>query len=599
MKLTKEIKRKYHVDLLLISEEEKRHYILIRNLSGLFNDKAKQSLDNRVFPCRYCFQRLSTAERLERHVRDCEKHSPQVILYPKPAIMGKRSDESESEVDDFEQQFLDETAVQSSIGHATNFNDCGLNRPYTYTREEDYDIRQDRSKLCFKSLNKIHSVPFCFYLDFESYLVKSVDKYDREIHIPSGFCCLRVSRYSRFNDEKAYLYSGPNVMQHFYEHMHYELEKIDKILEIQLPMTIDPETQAKFKQAKTCYTCSVKFDKNQNIACRHHDHITSEYLAAVCRNCNLQLKPSKLRNNMNKKFFGNQFFIPVICHNMKNYDADHILKHLTPIFKDNPEKFANVKDIDVIANNMDRYIGFQMGALRFLDSLQFLNASLETLVSNLTKDGLDKLVYTKRHFDQEQIPFVSRKGIFPYSWFDGEQRMTETQLPPQSDFYSNLTEEGVSDSDYLHAQNVWNQFQMTSFKQYHDLYLQTDVLLLSDVFEQFRSFAKNTYDLDPLHYYTLPGFSWEAMLKMTTTCGNTDHLDLITEPEQFLFIEKGIRGGISMISNRHAVANNPDVPKYDPSKPTNWQTYLDANYFVWMGHVSTVAKGEFPFPTPQ
>ena len=59
--------------------------------------------------------------------------------------------------------------------------------------------------------------------------------------------------------------------------------------------------------------------------------------------------------------------------------------------------------------------------------------------------------------------------------------MTETQLPPQSDFYSNLTEEGVSDSDYLHAQNVWNQFRMTSFKQYHDLYLQTDVLLLADV----------------------------------------------------------------------------------------------------------------------
>ena len=97
-----------------------------------------------------------------------------------------------------------------------------------------------------------------------------------------------------------------------------------------------------------------------------------------------------------------------------------------------------------------------MGALRFLDSLQCLNASLETLY-NLTKDGLDKLVYTKRHFDQEQIPFVSRKGIFPYSWFDGEQKMTETQLPPQFDYYSNLTEEGVSDSDYLHSQNVWNQ----------------------------------------------------------------------------------------------------------------------------------------------
>ena len=297
MKLTKERERKYHVDLLLLSEEDKRHYILIRNLSGLYNDKSKH--DGKCFPCRYCFQRLSTAERLERHIRDYKKHSPQVILYPIPAIMGKHMGESESEIDDFEQQFLDETTVQSSERHA-NLNDCNLNRPYTYTREEDYDIKQDRSKLCFKSLNKTHSVPFCFYLDFESYLVKSVDKYDREIHIPSGFCCLRVSRYSRYNDEKAYLYSGLNVMQHFNEHLHNELEKIDKILEKQLPITIDPETQAKFERAKTCYTCGVKFDKKENIACRHHDHVTSEYLAAVCRNYNLQLKPSKLRNDMNK-----------------------------------------------------------------------------------------------------------------------------------------------------------------------------------------------------------------------------------------------------------------------------------------------------------
>ena len=139
---------------------------------------------------------------------------------------------------------------------------------------------------------------------------------------------------------------------------------------------------------------------------------------------------------------------------------------------------------------------------------------------------------------------------------------------------------------------------MTSFKQYHDLYLQTDVLLLSGVFEQFRSFAKNTYDLDPLHYYTLPGFSWEAMLKMTTACGNTDHLDLITEPEQFLFIKKGIRGGISMISNRHAVANNPDVPNYDPSKPTNWLTYLDSNNLYGWAMCQPLPKGNFRFLPP-
>ena len=114
---------------------------------------------------------------------------------------------------------------------------------------------------------------------------------------------------------------------------------------------------------------------------------------------------------------------------------------------------------------------------------------------------------------------------------------------------------------------------MTTFKEYHDLYLMTDVLLLADVVQQFRGLAKREYDLDPLHYYTAPGFSWDAMLKLTTTSRygevTTRHLDLLLNSDQRLFIEKGIRGGISMISNRFAIANNPEVPDYDASKPTN------------------------------
>ena len=85
------------------------------------------------------------------------------------------------------------------------------------------------------------------------------------------------------------------------------------------------------------------------------------------------------------------------------------------------------------------------------------------------------------------------------------------------------------------------------------------MLLLADIFQEFRTFAYNTHGLDALHYYTLPGLSWDAMLKMTTThtSGVIDHLDLLTNPEHILFIEKGIRGGVSMISNRYSVAKNP------------------------------------------
>ena len=482
---------------------------------------------------------------------------------------------------------------------SVNLNDGELNRPYKFNAHRPYDVKKDKSKVCFKNFRKTFFVPFCFYLDFESYLVKTTDKYDREIHVPSGFCCLRVAKdeYVEYNDEAAYVYSGPDAMQHFYRHMRSELEKIDDILDKQEPMELTVDEQEQFDDATNCHTCGEEFDDDDVIACRHHNHVTGKYLAAVCQICNLQLKPSKLKNKMNNKFFGNQFFVSVICHNMKGYDSHHILKHLSPIFEENPDEFAEIHEIDVIASNTEKYIGFQMGALRFLDSLQFLNASLNTLVSNLSKDGLDNLHHTKRHFKDEELHLVSRKGIFPYSWFDDEAKMTETGLPPREDFFSNLTEEGVSEEDYSHAKTVWEKFGMTTFKEYHDLYSMTDVLLLADVVQQFRGLAKREYDLDPLHYYTAPGFSWDSMLKLTTTCGQgtTSHLDLLLDSDQGLFIEKGIRGGISMISNRVAVANNPEVPDYDASKPTNWLQYLDANNLYGWAMMQPLPERNFRF----
>ena len=100
-------------------------------------------------------------------------------------------------------------------------------------------------------------------------------------------------------------------------------------------------------------------------------------------------------------------------------------------FGENPDEFAEIHEIDVIASNTEKYIGFQIGALRFLDSSQFLNASLNILVSNLTKDGLDNLHHTKRHFKDEELHLVSRKGIFPYSWFDGEAKNDRDRTTPE------------------------------------------------------------------------------------------------------------------------------------------------------------------------
>ena len=140
---------------------------------------------------------------------------------------------------------------------------------------------------------------------------------------------------------------------------------------------------------------------------------------------------------------------------------------------------------------------------------------------------------------------MTKKGIYPYEYMDDVKRFDETQLPSKESFYSTLTEECIKDDEYEHAQNVWQKFEIENLKQYHDLYLMTDTLLLADVFEQFRDMCLKNYELDPVHSYTAPGLTWKAALKMTKV-----KLDLLTDIDQHIFIEDGIRGGVAMISQR-------------------------------------------------
>ena len=116
------------------------------------------------------------------------------------------------------------------------------------------------------------------------------------------------------------------------------------------------------------------------------------------------------------------------------------------------------------------------------------------------------------------------------------------------------------------------EFGCRNLGDYHDLYVETDTLQLADVFENFRKVCEERYGLDPAHYYSAPGLSWDVLLKKTEV-----ELDLLTDMDMHLMIERGMRGGISMVSKWHAKANNPRVEGYDPEQPTSHITYLDAN----------------------
>ncbi|KAL4104956.1 hypothetical protein QTP88_020231 [Uroleucon formosanum] len=174
-----------------------------------------------------------------------------------------------------------------------------------------------------------------------------------------------------------------------------------------------------------------------------------------------------------------------------------------------------------------------------------------------------------------EISLATRKGVYPYEYTDSWDKLEVPSLPDKFQFYSALTETHVCDEDYDHAVRVWNHFGCTSLGAYSDLYLQIDVLLSADIFENFRDICMTTYHLHLAQYFTLPGFNFDCMLKLTKV-----ELELLDDFEKILFTESGTRGGLVQASKRHARANNPETPGYNADEPSTSLIYLDSDYKI-------------------
>ena len=142
-------------------------------------------------------------------------------------------------------------------------------------------------------------------------------------------------------------------------------------------------------------------------------------------------------------------------------------------------------------------------------------------------------------YDMNKFITFLRKGVYPYEYINEWNKFDEKELPVKESFYSNVTMEDISDTDYKHANNVFKRFDLNNLGDYHDLYVRSDTLLLADIFENFRHVRLNNYELDPAHFVSLPGLAWQACLKKTNA-----ELELITDYDMLLMIENGIRGGI-------------------------------------------------------
>ena len=167
-----------------------------------------------------------------------------------------------------------------------------------------------------------------------------------------------------------------------------------------------------------------------------------------------------------------------------------------------------------------------------------------------------------------------RKGIYPYEYIGSWERFDETSLPDKEAFYSSLNMEGIASVDYWHAKRLYKESKINNLGDYHDLYVQSDTLLLADVFENFRNMCLEIYELDPVYFVSAPGLAWQACLKKTGV-----KLELLTDIDMLLMVEKGIRGGICQAIHRYAKASKKYMESYDKSIESSYLMCLDANNF--------------------
>ena len=513
-KVKKEDERKHNIVLLLIKNGDNSHYCLINNLSRLLTSQVNNH-KSKLYYCLNCLNGFDIPEKLEKHKEYCGEKESIKINMPTPHTYIKFKNSLYSE----RAPFVIYADFESLLKPLENLQKPDPNKSYTL------------------KYNKHEPVSFVYYIkSFNESVYKS-----------------KLRSYVKENEE------DPDTIDVFINWLEEDVKIISELGNEK--MIITEEEQEEFNHASNCWICKKLLNLNDRV--RDHCHFTGRYRGPACNTCNLKYRKP---NN-----------ISVFFHNLSGYDSHLFIKKLNVI----------EGNIDCIPNNEENYISFSKTIITgeytnkrgetknkyfkivFKDSMKFLKSSVEALVNNLPKDGFNNL---EKYFTPEEIKLLKQKGFYPYEYMDNIEKLKDTKPPPQKAFYSKLTGKGINDNNYNHVLEVWKTFKMKSLKKYHEVYNITDVLLLADVFENFRDICLKNYGLDPVYYYTAPGLAWDAMLKMTNI-----NLELLSDVDKLLMIEKGIRGGISIISNRYGKANNKYMKDFNKKEASKYLMYLDAN----------------------
>ena len=417
------------IDLFLYEQDGTSHYSLIKNFNRLFKSQITSSKNGEVFICKKCFTHYTKDELLQKHISYCSSNETVAVKMP-----------------------------------------------------------PKNSMLSFKNYHKQLPIPFVVYADFECF-TKPVNtchpnpeysySCNYQKHEPSGFC-LYVKGLNPNIKFKPILYTKEketdDVSEKFVSKIAWLTNRLYNDYYCRpMPLKLTGREEKGFHKAELCHICKKPLDDDR---VRDHCHFTGQYRGAAHKSCNLQCRKPMI--------------LPVIFHNLQGYDAHLFIKQLSKIpgeltcIPSTEEKYISFSKrikVDEYQSRRTRETVSLYSEIRFIDSFKFLMTDLANLVGNLQPDDF---INTKEIFkDPNALDLLTRKGVYPYDYVSSIEKLSEKQLPPKEEFYSKLNDEDITDADYQHALNVWNKFQCQTIRDYHDLYLMTDVILLAVYLKTF------------------------------------------------------------------------------------------------------------------
>ena len=379
----------------------------------------------------------------------------------------------------------------------------GFNEESSRDEHLDYCINNESVKVEMPHRNPIvqysdgqfqFKVLFIMYADFESILdpIQGPENNPRissmrgiNNHVPSGWCVCSEFAYGKVENPLK-LCRGEDCVKKFCDHVIGEARHLYQSFPEKPMKPLTPKEMDRYKRLERCHIC-FKLLKEDKPKVRDHCHYTGRYRGPAHTKCYLQYKiPSD---------------VPIVFHNLSGYDAHLFIKELAASSPDGAKR-------GVIAKNKEDYISFSIKVevdkyidkngiekskeieLRFIDSFKFMSSSLDSLVNNLARGGGLDFLWMKffgfEEYNENQYKLLIQKEIYPYEYMTNWDKFKETKLPLREAFYSKRHMAGVREEDYEHAHRVWKEFGLKDLGEYHDLYLKTDVILLANVFEEFR-----------------------------------------------------------------------------------------------------------------